>query len=391
MKILHTQEFYHPFVGGSQVVVKQLSERMAALGHDVTVATSYMSDRKTKVINGVKIKEFKIKGNQVRGYEGETKTYQKFLVRSKFDIVMNYAAQQWATDLAFEVLDKIKAKKVLIPCGFSGLYDPIYENYFKNLPPFLKKYDASVYLSDNYRDINFACKHKLTNTHLIPNAADEREFQSLSEGSNQSFRKKYGLTKNEKLVLSVGSHTGVKGHQETINVFKKANIGKATLIIIGKGKDGCYSACTRNSNFYNLLNVFGNKRILILDLSRKETVRAFKAADVFLFLSNVECSPLVLFETVAAGTPFISSDAGNAKAIKSWIKAGKVVKTDHTQNGLLFSSVPHASKLLESMLKDPQKLKKIGQKGREIVLQKYTWGKMVSLYLNLYKTLTTNN
>ncbi len=44
MNILHTSEFYSPGVGGEQEVVKQLSERLAARGHEVTVATTRLFD-----------------------------------------------------------------------------------------------------------------------------------------------------------------------------------------------------------------------------------------------------------------------------------------------------------------------------------------------------------
>ena len=47
---------------------------------------------------------------------------------------MNYAAQQWATDLFFDVIDHVDATKVLVPCGYSALYDPAYERYFAELP-----------------------------------------------------------------------------------------------------------------------------------------------------------------------------------------------------------------------------------------------------------------
>ena len=56
-----------------------------------------------------------------RGFSGEVERYKKFLLESDFDIIMNYTAQQWTTDLTFPFLAKISAKKVLVPCGFSGL------------------------------------------------------------------------------------------------------------------------------------------------------------------------------------------------------------------------------------------------------------------------------
>src|SRR6266567_1231523 len=100
MKILHTVEFYSPSVGGMQEVVKQLSERLVELGHDVTVATTKLSERKEKIINGVKISEFDVSGNLVRGLKGDIEKYENFLIESDFDVVVNFAAQQWATDIS---------------------------------------------------------------------------------------------------------------------------------------------------------------------------------------------------------------------------------------------------------------------------------------------------
>ena len=98
MKILHTVEFYHPSVGGMQEVVKQLSERLVRLGHDVTVSTTQLSDRRDKVINGVTVEGFAVKGKLAVGIDGELERYQQFLLNGEFDIVTNFAAQQWATD-----------------------------------------------------------------------------------------------------------------------------------------------------------------------------------------------------------------------------------------------------------------------------------------------------
>jgi len=161
MKVLHTVELYYPSAGGMQEVVKQISERLVKLGHEVTVATTKLSERKNKIINGVKIEEFNIEGNLVRGLKGDTEKYKKFLIDSDFDIITNFAAQQWASDLAFDILDKIKAKKVFVPTGFSGLYLPEYKDYFEKMKDWMKKYDMNIFLSNDYRDINFARKNKI--------------------------------------------------------------------------------------------------------------------------------------------------------------------------------------------------------------------------------------
>lgn len=79
MNILHTVELYDPSKGGSQEVVKQLSEHMVKAGHKVTVVTTKLPERKGKVINGVKIVEFDVRGNILTGYNGETEEYKNFL------------------------------------------------------------------------------------------------------------------------------------------------------------------------------------------------------------------------------------------------------------------------------------------------------------------------
>ena len=385
MKILHTVEFYSPSVGGAQEVVRQLSERMAAMGHDVTVATTALQERKAKVIKGVKIAEFKVSGNEVVGIKGEAKKYQDFLLGSNFDVVMNYAAQQWTTDLTFPILDKIGAKKILVPCGFSGLYNPDYAEYFKKLPPILRKYDATVYLSSNYRDINFARKHKLKNIHLITNAADEVEFNDLADIRN--FKARFGI--KHYFILTVGSHTGNKGHEEAIEVLKKFPL-PATLMIIGNPVNrGCYVYCRTAATEINASSSFPYKKILVLDLPRSETVAAMKSADVLLFLSNIEASPFVLFEAAAAGLPFISTNAGNSEEIARWTGGGLITKTDPDVevSGQVIARTDPTLKLLLRLRLNPLLRHRLGRQGRSAWQSRFTWERVTKQYLKLYEEL----
>ena len=124
MKILHTVESYEPSKGGMQELVKQISEHLAKQGHQITVATSCHPERKSHSINGVTIRDFAISGNSGPGINGEVDTYQHFLLNSDFDIITNFAAQQWATDLATVPAERYKIKRVFAPTGFFGLAFP---------------------------------------------------------------------------------------------------------------------------------------------------------------------------------------------------------------------------------------------------------------------------
>ncbi len=390
LKILHTVEFYHPSVGGAQEVVKQLSEHMVMLGHDVTVATTKLSNRRKKIINGVKIVEFEVGGNEVRGYTGkDIKKYQEFLIKGKFDVVMNYAAQQWSADLAFEVLDKIKARKVFVPCGYSGLYDLAYQDYFNKMPDILRKYDITVYLSNDYRDIDFAKKHKINNGIVIPNGADEREFEVLPSVDKADFLKIYGIPENNKILLCVSNHTGQKGHKEAIESFKRAKIKDASLVFIGDINHyaGCYKNCayqSKLSRFTNLLFRNG-KTIHTLNINRADTVKFYSTCDLFLFLSNIECSPLVLFESAAAGKPFISSGCGNAGEIAKWTKSGIITKSTQKKDGYTSVDTKSAAEAIENLINSEKKMETMGSAGRASWQKKYSWKQITLDYLNCYK------
>ena len=147
MKILHTVQSYLPAKHGMSEVVSRISEYLVKRGHEVSVATSYNPQRHENVLNGVSIIPFKTSGNSVIGLEGETEKYQNFLLDSDYDIITNFAAQQWATDLALPILDKIKAKKVFVPTGFSALYNPNYQDYFADMKDYMKQYEMNIFLS----------------------------------------------------------------------------------------------------------------------------------------------------------------------------------------------------------------------------------------------------
>lgn len=393
MKILHTVEFYYPSVGGAQEVVRHLSERMVKMGHDVTIATTKLPDRSFKEYNGVKIVEFDVSGNKVNGFKGkDVKKYKDFLKNGKFDIVMNYAAQQWTVDLFFEVIDTVKARKVFVPCGYSALYDPNYKAYFDKLPGILKKYDSTVYLSNDYRDINFARDHKLDNIAVIPNGADEKEFNDgISDERKKFLTNKYGI--GGFTIMTIGLY-GEKGHLDTLRVFKRLPISKGTFISVGHTRpdEGNYRTFNEAAFSVNTRRKFLNKRVVMVDGNEREDIRdLLKMSDVFVFLSNIECSPLVLFESAAAGVPFLATTAGNSSEIAEWTGAGIIVKSHPAANGRVVADRKDALLKLSRLAHSPKLRRTLGQKGKKIWREKYTWDRLSKEYIALYEEVLRKN
>ena len=383
MKILHAVEFYEPSVGGAQEVVRQISTRLAKRGHEVTVATSFDDRRTNEAIDGVRIQSFRVTGNAVRGIQGEVDAYRRFVRQGDFDVVMTYAAQQWTTDALLPILESIPARKILAPCGFSGLKKRRYQNYFAGLPQHLSKFDALVFHSSSYQDMRFAQTAGLTNCIVIPNGADEREFADRLP--DHDIRHTLNLARQGPLIVAVGSHSGRKGHGLLMHAFSRSEAGRdGTLLLIGNKPWhlGCSETCSVLARAYNSRN---HGRIVLASVPRPQVVDALKSADLFVHCSPTECSPLVLFESAAAGLPFVSLDSGNALEITKWLHGGTIVPMRRRKIKDYKKLVREVADAIDAELEDRVALAARGNKMRQTWSDDFSWRSIATQYETLYE------
>jgi glycosyltransferase involved in cell wall biosynthesis len=391
MRILHAVELYEPSVGGAQEVVRQISTRLAERGHEVTVATTRLGGRHSDVIDGVTIREFAVSGNAAKGMRGELDAYRDFVLGGGFDVVMAYAAQQWTVDALLPVLDRLPFPSVIAPCGFSALHDPAYAAYFDELAERLRSADALVFHSDRYQDIEFARSRGLERLTVIANAADEREFGDLDALSARArrLRARLGVEERTPLLLTVGGHTGEKGHALAIEALRRLAPPRAALLVVGNNPLGlgCRYSCRARAARTNTLSL-GRKRVLLRSLPREEVVAAYRAADLFVFGSAIECSPLVLFEAMAAETPFVTLDVGNAAEIAEWGDgAGRVIPTQRLARGRVTGRPDELATCVEQLLGDGDERARMGRAGRAAWERRFTWATIATRYEALYEQL----
>lgn len=366
MRILHTVQYYEPQKGGSEEVVRQLSERLAAKGHDVTVATARDPRRTATTLNGVTIREFDVSGNAVRGYRGDPESYRRFLLTERFDVMLNYAAQCWPTDLALPLLDRIAGRRILVPCGYSGLRDPAYAGYFAALPAALAPYDALVYMSERTPDTIFDRAHGLAaKGRIIPNGAGE-EFTTPAPG----FRARHGI-RTKYFLVTVGNHTGAKGHDVVLDAVRRLRRDDVTLGIIGDPLGGWrypWRGCTPSCAWAALRD----RRIrLLTGLPRADVVSALAASDLFLFGSRIECAPLVMYEAFAAGVPFMTVPVGNVE--------------DHAPVIRLVRDAGEMAAAAGALLDDPARRRGMADAARDLWRRDHTWAALVDRYETLYR------
>lgn len=405
MNLLFCVEFYSPSTGGMQEVVRRLAEGFVKSGHSITVATTRLAERTFTDLNGVKILPFDIQGKLATGISGEVVSYTNFLINSKFDLIVLFAAQQWTVDVALPILDKIKSKKVFVPTGFSALFEPTFKNYYSQMPDWLKSMDGTIFLSTQYRDFEFSHKH-VKDFRIIPNGASEEEFDSIVPGS---FRKKYGISDSTKILIHVGSHTGGKGHDETVTVFKKLKSENVLLLIIGnyfnhihefpslsfkdkvkrivRGNPHCPYSCKFEHESLNETWSFKkkNKQIMIRELSRQDTIEALRDSELFVFLSNIECSPIVLYEAMASNCAIVSTDVGNSSEILDKSNSGVITPTRKNHYGFSFSRISETTKIIDWMLNNTSESETMAKQGNAYWRENATWEKIILDYEAYFK------
>ncbi|MDO9406426.1 MAG: glycosyltransferase family 4 protein [Polaromonas sp.] len=402
-----------------QEVIRQLAERLASWGHEVTVATTELPGRTFTILNGVKVRGFKVAGNHATGMSGEIDVYQRFVQDDAFDLVMVYAAQQWTFDAMWPVLGAMRARKVFVPCGFAGLYEPGYRRYFEEMPKVLRQFDRLVFNATHYRDIDLARSHGLDNFVVLPNGANEREF---AVPVDDGFRARHQIAPDAFLVLTVGSFTGLKGHLELASAFEKLALPegrRAALILNGNEvqrlESGAValarkfvgvirtqglrralkqvasklsgSSSTPRSTAENINRSQPSKQVLVTDLPRAELTQAFMAADLFVLASNIEYSPLVLFEAAAAGTPFLTVDVGNALEIAAWTGGGVACPSSVDERGYTRVDEAVLAASMASLAAQPALLEAMGKTGQENWRKHFSWQVIARQYERLFLDL----
>lgn len=472
--------------------MRQIAERMAARGHHVTVATSNHPDRPSKVVNGVNIRAFDAGGKSVYGLNGEIDEYREFVRTCPLDAILIMAAQQWSFDALWPVLDGVKARKVFIPCGFSGLYEPDFAEYFRELPDVLRKFDHLVFNAEKYRDIDFVRNIGLTNFTVLPNGISETDFEREADAQ---FRQRMAIPEDAFLFMTVGNPIEAKGHREVVEAFSQLDTGgrhavllsiagwpviesgylwrpnaavrfvgaAASRVIVVIRRDGWrglqravrrrleklrgavvirlvnsrlghvarfvdaairrVTSIARAEGWHGIKQLVLRKlvkrpsapirmqpdevqvatattpprlasiqsiaekasaqplkQVILTDLSRPELIQAYMAADLFVFASRIEYSPLVLYEAAAAGTPFLTVPVGNADEIVRWTGGGLLCDAFKDSLGYTRVDPRILAKAMAGCMRKPDMLGLLGTTGRQRWRKYFTWQVVAGYY-----------
>jgi glycosyltransferase involved in cell wall biosynthesis len=206
----------------------------------------------------------------------------------------------------------------------------------------------------------------------IPNGVDFTEFVELP--SRSVFQQRNPIIADKTVFLFLGRIHPKKGLDLLLRAFcEVAKVRPNTVLIIAGPDETGYQ-----KQLENYLAEAGqlDKCIFPGMLQSEERLAALAAADVFVLPSYSEGFPIAPIEALAAGLPVILTEACNIPGIEE-AGCGIIVRPENDS----------LSKAMRQLANNPELGKQMGDRGRELVLAKYTWARIASRLTQVYESV----
>lgn len=388
MNILQVTNFFKPSweAGGPARVTYEISKTLASKGHKVTVYTSDgfksrldVEKNKPVDVDGIKVYYFK----NLSTYFSQKLIfpilyYLPVIVRKNiknFDIIHIH---EHRTFLAVIIHYYAKKQKIPYIIHAHGSVLPFFQNQkLKKAFDFIVGNkilkDASKVIALTYAEREQFIKMSIDEDkiEIVPNGIDFSIYENLPERG--LFRSKYGINKNEKVILYLGRIHRIKGVDLLVEAFSDlANKIENIKLVIAGPDDGFLSTLKAQIEHLRI----GDKILFTGPLYEIDKLEAYVDADVYVLPSIYEAFPVTVLEACACGVPVIVTDrCGIADLVSG--RVGFVVKYDkYILQDTIFK-----------VLCDEKLRKEFGSIGRDVVKEEFNWIDLVGRLELIYETI----
>lgn len=306
MKILQVIPFFSPEFGGSVTSTFLTCQKLSERGHTITILTT---DFHFDSFYAQKLKNVEVIPIECLCHIGlffYSPRMKKWLSDnlSKYDIIhlQNFRSYQNALVSFYAKKHQIPYilqahgsvlpffEKQLLKQAFDKMWgNKIFQNASKCIA--LTKTELDQYIKMGVPEEKIV---------IIPNGLDLFQFSNLPEKG--IFRKKYGISDNEQIILFLGRIHKIKGIDLLIDAYSQVlkDLPHASLVIAGPD-DGYLSTIKEQIQRLNL----NTKALITGPLYGRNKLEAYVDADVYVLPSRYDAFPNTVLEAWACGTPVV--------------------------------------------------------------------------------------
>lgn len=388
MKILHVQETLSPHYGGPASVLRQLTGAQAEAGHDVVIATTTADHPRgtyhspgwdTLEPNDVPV-FFGAVDNAALRVSRALATYLRRTI-ADFDLVHVHGLYRFPSTYAASLARRRGVPYVIRPHGSLDPYlyqrsttgklrlKRLYERVF-DLPN-LHAAGAIHYTAEDERERAAFLKLRAP-SFIVPNGLDWRTYQTLP--ARGRLREQWGL-RDDPVVLFLGRLHFKKGLDLLVPAFDEVRkrIPGAQLVIAGPDNEQ-YGQQVRGWVGERGLDAVVH---FVGPLHGPDVVAAYVDADVFALPSYTENFGMTVVEAMACAVPVVISDQVNIHGEISSAQAGLVTRCD----------VAEVADALQEVLLDVDRRRAMGEAGRLLAQQRYSWPAIVDALTKEYEAV----
>jgi glycosyltransferase involved in cell wall biosynthesis len=368
MEIGFITPFFSPVAGGSATAPYYLAKQLVKRGHKVLIFTSSFGRSLSKFSEeeDLIIMESKIKLN-LAGLLYTPSFNSMLESHNKLDLLHFHNFRTYQNYVAYTYAKKTNTPYVLqargsIPRIGKKVLKWIYDVFFgyRLLKGASKVIALTQVEAEQYKHMGVP-EEKIA---IIPNGIDLSEYAEMPPKG--SFRRKYSITEDKKVILYLGRIHKIKGIDILVRAYAYAvkNLGlRNTLLILAGPDDGYLGELKQLISSLKVSNV-----LLIGPLYAKDKLEAYVDADAFVLPSRYETFPNVVLEAYACFKPVI---APNIMSIPDIVINGRT--------GLLFRTgdAEDLAKKIAYTLSHTEESKKMGNEARKFVEENLSIDKVV--------------
>lgn len=241
------------------------------------------------------------------------------------------------------------------------------KRYFQEIEC-MKKADIVLVLNEQTKDN--AVKHLNVDENRIVrvnNGVNTDIYKPLSDSEINRIKEKYNL-KDKKIILQVGSVYENKGQKRMVEALTPLLTKKDDLVY-------AYVGGIVDEEYKNGIDMLVDKnglheKVVYLGMAKPGEVLngLYNMAELSVFASDYEGFPLVIPESLSAGTPVIIS-------LEREMDMG---------NGSVDCEISDMCEIVEKVIEHPEAVKKISAEARLNVLNNYTWDNIAENHFSIF-------
>jgi glycosyltransferase involved in cell wall biosynthesis len=354
-------------VGGAERIVEQLATRLSRDRYNVEVACLYDPDAIGADIRAAGIPLINL---NMRGKWDLRTPYRLFRLLRRENIQILHAHLFHANFLASVVGRLARTPCVIVTrhnVDIGGAHRECINRCIKGLRDLVVVISQEVQVVESQRS-----RIALSKTVLIPNGVQVESFTKVSQNDVENLVQEWGINISMPIIGTLARFHKQKGYSYLLDaaVMLKENMPSVSFLLVGDG--------ALKSLMEEKAHSLGLSDSVIFTGIRRDVPEILALLDVFVLPSLWEGLPIALLEAMAAGLPVVATRVGGVPE----------VVVDGVTGLLVPPRDPEAfSKAILKLLQDPDLRQKMGQAGRERVMEHFSAERMVQDTEALYQQL----